>query len=129
MSEIFKFCSVAVICAILGVLVKTYRSEFAIHTRITGVIIIYGALIFLLVPVFEYLEGIVGQALPLQYLEILIKALGIAYLTQITSDFCADCGENNLAKAIETAGKVEILILSFPLIETIIGMSEELLSW
>ena len=124
-----KICSIGIIIAIISILVKTYRQEFSIHTRLSGTLIIFGAVMLMLVPIFDYLERMVGQALPLEYMEILIKSLGVAYLTQICSDFCCDCGEKNIASAVDIAGKIEILILSLPLIEKIINMSEEVLQW
>ena len=70
-----------------------------------------------------------GQTLPLEYMEIILKTLAIAYITQISSEMCRECGENSIAFGIETVGKIEIVILSLPLINSIISMSEELLSW
>ena len=70
-----------------------------------------------------------GQTLKYEYLEIIIKALAIAYVTQISSELCRDCGEVGIATGIETVGKIEIIILSLPLINNIVAMSEELISW
>ena len=46
-------------------------------------------------------------------MKILIKSLAIAYLTELSSALCKECGENSMAFAIESTGKIEILILSF----------------
>ena len=70
-----------------------------------------------------------GQTLPVEYLEIILKALAIAYVTQISSEICRESGENSIAFGIETVGKIEIVILSIPLINNIISMSRELLEW
>ena len=127
MNDIFKISCVGIITAIICILVKNYRNEFLVHTRISGILIIFGALIGMLVPILQFIERLAGQTLPLEYIEIMLKSLEIAYLTQITSTFCTDCGENGIATTIDAAGKIEIVLLSLPLIEKILTMSEELL--
>lgn len=129
MTESLKICAIGIVFAIICVLVKTYRSEFAITTRLAGIIVIFGGIIFFLSPIVEYLKKLMGQALSLEYMEIILKTLAIAYMTQLSSELCRDCGENNIASGIEIAGKIEIIILSLPLIDKIISLSEELLSW
>ena len=62
-------------------------------------------------------------------MKILAKAMGIAYMTQISSELCRECGENNIAFGIESAGKIEIIILSLPLINQVIELSREMVSW
>ena len=62
-----------------------------------------------------------------QYVEIILKGLGIVILTQICSDICKDSGEGTLAGHIETLGKLELLLLCIPLIEEILGTAERLL--
>ena len=53
-----------------------------------------------------------GENLPIEHMKILLKSFSIAYITQISSELCRECGENNIAFTIESAGKIEIIILS-----------------
>ena len=62
-----------------------------------------------------------------EYVETILKGLGIVILTQISSDICRDSGEATLAGHIETVGKLELLLLSIPLIEKILATAEKLL--
>ena len=43
-------------------------------------------------------------------------------------DICRDFGEISIAQKVETAGKVEILVLSLPLVRSVIELSRELMS-
>ena len=70
-----------------------------------------------------------GQTLPLEYMQIILKTLAIAYMTQISGEMCRECGESSIAFGIETVGKIEIVVLSLPLINNIISMAGELLTW
>ena len=69
-----------------------------------------------------------GQTIPTETLAVLFKALGIALITQICASVCRDGGEAGLASWVEMAGKIEILLLSFPLIRNILAAAGELLN-
>lgn len=129
MSDSFKICAIGIIFAIICVLIKNYRGEFLIPVRVASVILIFGVVIVLVSPIVKFLSGIMGQAMPLEYMELILKALAIAYMTQISSEICRECGESSIALGIETVGKIEIVVLSLPLIKSIITMSEEFLLW
>lgn len=50
-----------------------------------------------------------------KYLEPIIKITGIAYITNLSSQICADAGETALASRVELAGKVAICMLTIPI--------------
>ena len=47
---------------------------------------------------------------------IIAKTLGIAYLTSFGTDICNDAGERAMANALETAGKIIMLSMAFPML-------------
>lgn len=61
------------------------------------------------------------------YLAVMLKGLGVALLTHVCSSICRDCGKGSLADGVELAGKLEILLLCFPLIIEIITTATTLL--
>ena len=61
------------------------------------------------------------------YFKVMLKGLGVAYISSIGSDLCRDCGETGLASRIELAAKLEILIIAFPLVKGLIELSESIL--
>ena len=129
MTDTLKVCSVAIICGLICVLVKNYQTSFLIPTRIAAILIIFGMVTVFLSPLLSYLQKIMQRSLPTEYIEIMIKAMSIAYITQISSDVCRDCGESNIASGIDVIGKIEILIIGLPLIDKVITLSEELALW
>lgn len=129
MSDSFKICAIGIIFAIVCVLIKNYRGEFLIPVRLASVILIFGVVIAIISPVVKYLNTLMGQMLPLEYMQIILKTLAIAYMTQISGEMCRECGESSIAFGIETVGKIEIVVLSLPLINNIISMAGELLQW
>lgn len=129
MSDSFKICAVGIVFAIICVLIKNYRGEFLIPVRLASTVVIFGVAVILISPVIKFLNSIMGQTLPLEYMEIILKTLAIAYMTQISGELCRECGENSIAFGIETVGKIEIVVLSLPLISNVITMSKEFLEW
>ena len=129
MSDSFKICAIGIIFAIVCVLIKNYRGEFLIPVRLAAIVLIFGVVVLLISPIVKFLNNIMGQTLPLEYIEIILKTLAIAYITKISSEMCRESGESSIAFGIETVGKIEIVVLSLPLINNIISMAEELLEW
>lgn len=62
-----------------------------------------------------------------EYFKVMLKGLGVAYLSCIGGDMCRDCGEAGLAGRIELAAKLEILAIAFPLVKNLIELSESIL--
>lgn len=129
MNDTFKICALVILSAMLCIIIKNLNSSFALPTRFAGILILYGAIILFISPLVEYLGKIMGNTVSEENIELVLKVLSIAYITQITSDICRDCGENTFASGVDTIGKIEIIILSIPLIDEVIRMSEELALW
>lgn len=129
MNDTLKICALAIICVISSVIIKNLSSNFALPTRFAGILILYSAIIIFLSPLVSYLGKILCNTVSEDNIKLVLKVLAIAYITQITSDICRDCGENTFASSVDTIGKIEIIVLSMPLIDEIIKIAEELASW
>lgn len=124
-----KICGFGIMCAMICVIIKHYRNEFSIPVKLGSIIGLFAVIITMLSPLFTYFKNIAGDRIPSEYTTIILKALGIGYITQVSSDLCRDCGESSIAFGIESVGKTEIIILALPLISKIIELSEELMQW
>ncbi|GHU51912.1 hypothetical protein FACS1894132_00400 [Clostridia bacterium] len=62
-----------------------------------------------------------------EYIELIIKALGICIISQITIDVISTCGEKALANIVEMTAKIALLILALPLFKNLIEIIRELL--
>lgn len=102
-------------------MLKQYKPEWATFVRIAVTVVSVGMLLTLvgtaLAYVTELTEG--TGALDSETWSILLKALGIAFVTETAASVCRDSGEGTLAGWVELAGKLEILLLAFPLIRTV----------
>lgn len=76
---------------------------------------------------FDKLNGI-GQ-LDEQMITILLKAVGIGLLGEVTGLLCADSGNGALGRSIQLLAAAVILWLSIPLFEALIDLIEEVLNF
>lgn len=123
MSEfLFKLCGFSLIAAMAVMLLKRWGADFAIIVKLVAGICISGACIMAITPLIDFFtelcekEGLVG------YFKVLFEVLCVAIITHICASVCRDCGENSLAGYVELGGKIEILLLSLPLMRRILDL-------
>ena len=132
MSEIsVKVCFFAIVCTVTAVMLKQYRPDYAFLVRVASTVGISAAAVALAMPIIVYINSIFDGGLGENYAYVgnVIKALGVAVLTQICADVCRDCGEGSAAAGVELMGRVEILLLCIPMFEAVISTVTEVLSW
>lgn len=127
--QILRICGVGVIAAVSAVVIKQIRADAAVPVRVAVNIILFGAALSLASPVYYYINDMIASSALSEFGSILMKALGIALATHICSEICRDAGEASIAGCIEMAGKCEILLLSLPLITSIINTASDVLGW
>ena len=111
-------------------ILRAYKPEWAAFLRMAVTAVSLGLVVSLVGTVISLVTDLTTAtgALEGDAWTILLKALGIAFLTETAATVCRDSGEGGLAAWVETAGKLEILLLSFPLIRTVMDTVASLLS-
>ena len=56
-----------------------------------------------------------------------VKTVGIAVLTRVSAELCRDAKEGGIAAFVETAGAAAALLVSLPLLKTVLSMVTGLL--
>lgn len=120
------------LCLVATIIIKLFDKI----NKEYGFLIILGTTCFILLMIISYLSPIISQienlftmsGISKGYLEIIFKALGICYLTQLGCDFCKDANENVLASELELAGKVSLLIIALPLFSELIEIIKKIIS-
>ena len=126
--QVLKICGIALISAICGIVIGQIRKELSFAVKVAGVILIFGMIFTSLSPFLAEIEGLPAFGNISEYIQIMLKALGVAFLTHICATLCRDCGESSLASGVEFAGKLEILILCLPLISKILNYASQIIS-
>lgn len=125
--ELFRICGLAVLCLVASLLLARMGGEFVGLLRLGGSILLFGVLIFSLSEIVEALRGLFSASGAEKYADLMIRALGLSFLTAICSDLCRDTGESALASGVEMAGKLAIVWLSLPLVGEIMTTAAEIL--
>ncbi len=121
--------------ALLGILtiliamaMRQGKAEFSTFVSFTGSILIAWIAI-------QLLEGIVGSlerlekliSIDMEHLALLMKMIGVTYLSEFSSSLCRDAGYSAVAGQIELVGKLTILTIGMPIVlalfELIVGMA------
>ena len=123
MTEIIKIIGVAFVTAISAILLKGTKPELSFAVTVTGVIVI---LLFIVdslqntVTIFKTIAQMTGIENGL--IKILIKIVGVGYLTEFGAGILNDFGSNAVADKVVLAGKITIVVLSFPVLESLLKM-------
>ena len=104
----------ALVCAFLSVLLKKYKSEYAILISFCACSLIFLELLSPLDDLFEFLKSFENENIS-ENVKILIKALLISVISSFVSDICLDAGEKALSGRVELFGKITVLSVSLPL--------------
>lgn len=119
--EIIKIVGIALIALVIIIMLKQYRPEYAIFISIlTGVLI--------LILVMDRLTGIINLiqsiedkfSINTQFIALLIKITGIAFLSEFAVSICKDSGEAAIASKIEIGSKIIIISMSIPIISSLL---------
>ena len=119
--DIFKVVAFAIVATVLIVLIKEQRKEMALLLTIIASL---GIILFAI----DEISGIINlldnlaekSGISKDYLLIIIKVTGIAYIVEFGKNVCQDAGQSAIASKLEMAGKVVIVSLSIPIISALL---------
>ncbi len=121
--DIFKIIGVAFITAISSLLLKSTKPELSFAVTVTGVIVILLFLVDALqntLSIFVTISQMTGVENGL--LKILLKIVGVGYITEFAAGILNDFGSNAVADKVVLAGKIAIVMLSLPVIESLLTL-------
>lgn len=115
MNVLLKVISISIVAAFLSSILKKEHREYSIAIIIvTGLIVIYVCLNSLTVVVDNIKAIIEKSGVENSYYVLILKVIGIAYISEFTSTILSDADETALAKKVEMAGKIIIFIMVIP---------------
>lgn len=121
--EVIKIVGVSVFAVIMIIILKNYRPEMAlVLSIITGIGIMLYA-ISKMSSVINVLNDLVSKSgVNTDFLLVIIKVIGIAYIVEFGKNVCIDAGQSSIATKLEMAGKVVIVVLTIPLISSLVNV-------
>lgn len=115
-----KISVTAILLIAVIVLVRQYQGDFAFVVQVAAVIIFVALSLGLVDNIFKELVSITSDyEINNSYIKLLIKAVGVAVIIEMSADLCRDTGNSALAFSVELTGKIIILSMSFPMLKTL----------
>ena len=123
MIDLLKILAVALITVFAHMILKQTKPEIAMILSIAGsvliVIMVVDSLSSVISSFYEIFER---TGVDTSLLTPLLKIIAIGYITEFGANICCDAGASSVADKILFAGKVVILLISLPIIKTVIDM-------
>lgn len=125
--NIISICASAVVASILAVLLKKQNAEYSIILTVCSVTLILMYLISSVIIAVSGIEDIFAQSsLDVKYIEILLKCVGICFITEFTCDCCKDASQSALSSVVLMSGRICVLLTAFPLFEEFLSLALDL---
>ncbi len=126
--DVIKIIGIGIISLILIIITKQYKPEFAIYISLIAGILILTLIIDKLTNIVQLLQSISSKAsINNNFLGILLKITGIAFLTEFAVSICKDSGESAIASKIEIGSKIIIISISIPIISNLLEIVIDIL--
>lgn len=123
MNEIIKICGIALVGVTAVSIMRGLKNDFAGFAGIATGLILLGFAMGAIYPIMSYIEKITENSEFSVYIETVVKALGIAIVSESAADICRDFGETAIGAKVEFAAKAMIIMLTMPVIESLLSLA------
>lgn len=121
---VFQICGFALLGVAVVLILRGFRPEYASLAGIAvGMLLLIGSLTPLK-SLMDSVSALAEQTGFSVYSSVILKSMGIGILAQTTADVCRDSGVGTLASKVEFAGKLIILLLCVPILQTLMALIE-----
>ena len=116
--SILKVGVLVVAGVLLAVQFKNGKTEYSTYISVVlGILIFGGILGYLEILIHAFEEDL---DLDYAYVAILLKMLGITYVSELVSAICKDAGYQSVALQIEIFARLGIMVLCIPILMTLL---------
>ena len=126
--DIFKIVLIGFLGTIFCVVLKETRKDIAMIVALVTVAIIMVFGISYIAQIIDVIKELANKAgLPDNFLSIILKIIGIAYVVEFASDICKDSGQEAISSKIQFAGKCVILTMGMTIIGNFVEVINKLI--
>ncbi len=127
MEILLKIIGISFLTTISVLILKPTKPDIAMIVGVAGSVCVFLYIIDLIEQVFGLFDYIMDITnLDSKLFTLLIKIVGVGYITEFSANLCTDSGSSSMASKIMLAGKLVIFVMSIPiitkLIELIVGL-------
>lgn len=116
-----KIACVGLVAVFLAMTIKNIQSEYALLISVAACIILFTFCVIRLDVILETVTQIQERlSIHSAYIGIIVKVIGIAYISEFSANLCKDAGYSGIASQIEMFGKLSILAMSMPVLTALL---------
>ena len=128
MDDFWKTTALVLLTVILSLSLDKTERDISAVMGIVALCIAACAAVTILNPVLNYLVELQRLFhLPDDLISILMKAVGIALVAELSATICADAGNASLGKMLQILGGAAVLTLSVPMFRTLMTTIKEMI--
>ena len=123
MELLWKGIGICLITCVLIMFTSKQERDIALILALAGTVAVSAIMVSYLKPVIEFLSHLSELAsLNADHLNVLIKASGVAIISEMASLICSDSGNSGLANAVKLLGSAVILWFSIPVFQSLVKL-------
>lgn len=122
MAKVALLGIVTVLCALVF---RNGRSEYSTMISMAGCLLLFTfgiSKMETIIKAIDRLKGYMGGSM--EYFQILLKIVGITYLSEFAASLCRDAGFSAVGSQVELAGKLSIMAISLPILLALVEVVE-----
>ena len=113
----------AVIVVLIAIKIKDMDSGYGVILSMAGCVMVMYFVVSRFRQIADYIDRITAYiSVNITYIDVILKMIGLAYVCQFSSDLCRDAGYNAIASLVEMAGKISLILLSMPVLMSVIDL-------
>ncbi len=122
--NVFSICISCVVASVLSLLLKKQNAEYSLILTVATATLVITCIMSEILIVVSGIKDIMKVAgVNSDYIVILLKCVGICFLTEFSCDCCKDASQNTLSTVVLISGRICILVAAFPLFEEFLSLS------
>ncbi len=123
-----RLVGVALAAVMMTLVLKKENAAAALTLSVAAGVIILLSAVSDITYLVSYLRGIVAKTpTAAEGLGVLLKCVGIGYVTAFGASVCADMGEKGLADKVTFVGRILVLVAGMPLVTSFLDAVGEIL--
>lgn len=127
--NMIAICAAGIVAAVLALLLRRQSPQISLLISVgAGVILLLTVIREMVLSADEIQTLLSAGGIRSEYIMILLKTIGICYLTEFTCDTVTEAGLLSLSTNLSFVGKITALVTALPLFRDILGTVSQLVS-
>ncbi len=125
---LLKIIIISIICIFTSSIIKKYNSEISVLVNVCGGVIIFLLCAEQLKEIIDYFSNLYNiTGVNFDFVTVLVKALGVGYITEFVADIAEDFGNKIISSKILLGGKIVLCGMTLPIIKKLLDLLFSLL--